>query len=135
MPTQLDVDLGTIGALLGSAAYFTHLLVNGLTLAWPSRPRWFGWLAAMLGGMLLTGMLAVASLPADTEWTRQIVARIMLVGLAAGGAAAGASVTQTSAEASRKQVLAAGDPQPEPLTAQPGSIQGENTPVPLSRRA
>ncbi|HSH78459.1 MAG TPA: hypothetical protein VLA19_08005 [Herpetosiphonaceae bacterium] len=121
MADGLDVNLGSIGALLGSAAYFSHLLVNGMTLGWPTRPHWVAWLMAMVTGTVLTFLLAIATMPSDAIWTLQTYARIVLVGLGAGGAAAGASVTQTSAEATRKRAMDGTEPEPDPLTPQPRS--------------
>ncbi len=117
-PDSFNLNLGTIGALLGSASYFTHLIVNGLTLGWPKRPSWLAWLAALLLGVLMTCLLSLATLPADTPWTRQTMAQIVLVGLAAGGGAAGASVTQASATAKRKVALGGQQPEPDPETQQ-----------------
>lgn len=116
METGSNVDLGTIGALLGSAAYFTHLTINGLTLAVPRRSSGVAWLLAITLGICLTFVLALATLPPDMIWTRQTYAQIVLVGLAAGAGAAGASVTQASAEAKRKQAMSNTQPEPDPTT-------------------
>src|SRR6266545_3452141 len=115
-------NLGEIGALFGSAAYFTHLSINGITLALPRRPSWTAFAGAMGFGVLFTILLAIASGVVVTDHvTGQVVAQIVLVGISAGGAAAGTSVTQASAEARRRRENkpAAAEPDPTTPTAQP----------------
>ena len=148
------MDLGTIGALLGSAAYFTHLAVNGLTLVHPGRKSWSAWLAGIVVGILMTLLLSLATMGSKIEWTPQTYAQIVLVGLAAGGGAAGAALTQTSAEALRKDAkaksahragTAAGQPRvadstqsepdamtPLPQEPAPGSLNGQGAAPPAT---
>jgi len=124
-------NLGEIGALFGSAAYFTHLTINGITLAFPKRQSWAAFAGSLIFGVFFTILLAVASGVAATDRiTMQVVAQVVLVGISAGGAAAGTSVTQASAEAKRKRENkpAASEPDPvtpaaqpnQPTSAQPG---------------
>jgi hypothetical protein len=124
-------NLGEIGALLSSAAYFTHLSISGITLAFPKRPSWIAFGGALGLGVLFTALLAVASgAILSHPFTSQIVAQIILVGVAAGGGAAGTAVTQSSAEAKRQHAIGPEPkPEPDPLTpkAQPaGAIAIEH---------
>ncbi len=124
MNSTAITNLGEIGALLGSAAYFTHLTINGITLAFPKRPSWAAFAGAIGFGVLFTILLAIASGVAATDQvTSQVVAQIILVGISAGGAAAGTSVTQASAEARRKRANKPAATEPDPTTpaAQPES--------------
>jgi len=112
------VNLGDIGALFGSAAYFTHLAINGLTLAFPKRPSWVAFVGAIECGVLFTALLAIARGPAPEQASiAQLVAQVILVGIAAGGAAAGTSVTQASAEAKRQRATRqTPKTEPDPMT-------------------
>ncbi len=115
-------NLGEIGALFGSSAYFTHLTINGITLAFPKRQSWAAFAGSLVFGVFFTILLAVASGVAATDQiTTQVVAQIVLVGISAGGAAAGTSVTQASAEARRirENRPAAAEPDPTAPAAQP----------------
>lgn len=51
---------GQISTLFGSAAYCSHLAMNGLTLAFPKRPSWVAFVGAIEFGVLFTALLAIA---------------------------------------------------------------------------
>src|SRR4051794_9550743 len=92
-------NLGEIGALFSSAAYFTHLSISGITLAFSKRSSWIAFGGALGFGVLFTALLAVASgTVLNHPFTAQVAAQVILVGVAAGGGAAGTAVTQSSAE-------------------------------------
>jgi hypothetical protein len=94
-------NLPIMGPLLGSAAFLAHNATNGLTIAWPKRPVWAGYVASVVFGLLFTILLALALLPLDEPWTRQTYAQIILVGLMAGASAAGANGVQRKADQER----------------------------------
>lgn len=99
-------SLGVVGALLGSAAYFTNLTVSGITLAFPKRPSWLAFVSALLLGMFYAALLSVANgMLLSGPISGQAIAQVLLVGIAAGGGAAGATVTQTSANSRRQDAL------------------------------
>lgn len=105
------MNLGAVGALLGGAAYFTNLTVSGITLAFPKRPSWVAFVSALLLGVCYAALLAIANGALLSEpITGQAVAQVLLVGIAAGGGAAGATVTQTSANNRRQDALDHVDP-------------------------
>lgn len=100
---EAAMNLGTIGALLGSAAYFTNLTVSGITMAFPKRPSWLAFVSALLLGIFYAALLSMANgMLLNGPLTGQAIAQVLLVGMAAGGGAAGATVTQTSANARRQ---------------------------------
>ncbi len=124
MDTTL-ANLGEIGALLGSAAYFAHLSVNGVTLAFPKRPPWIALAGALAFGILFTTLLAISNGVVFHNGSMvQTIAQITLVGIAAGAGAAGTSVTQASAEAKRQESKQP-TTQPDPLTpeSQPATLR------------
>lgn len=101
----LITGINTIGPLFGAAAYLTNLIVNGITLAYPSRPTWAAWLMAMSVALLATMILAGATLPLATVWDRQVWSQIVLVGLLAGAGASGANSVQRKADETRVQAV------------------------------
>lgn len=98
-----------------SAAFLSHWFVAGLTLASPSRPSWLAFGANAIASVLFTALLTLANAPVALVWTPQVWAQVVLAGLLAAAGAAGASVTQTSAETKRSQAAAA-TAEPDPVT-------------------
>ena len=82
-------------------------LVDVLTMAWPNRPTWAAPLAAMVFGIGLVFLTAVAY---AITITGQTAAVCVLGGIAAGLASAGITSTGNSAEA--KRLEAQGPPPP-----------------------
>lgn len=118
------VNLGTIGALLGSAAYFTNLTVSGITLAFPKRPSWLAFVSALLLGIFYAALLSIANgMLLNGPVTGQAIAQVLLVGIAAGGGAAGATVTQTSANTRRQDAMSQ---EPTAAPANVGSVATAN---------
>lgn len=112
-------ELGGMIVSATSAAYVTNLLVNGFTLVSPGRRSWVAFAVALVIGIVATGVLALATLPADAVLTRQDYAQMVIVGIFAAGGAAGSSVTQASATAKREQATAATvTTEPDPMNPQ-----------------
>jgi hypothetical protein len=80
------LSFGAIGALFASAAFFTGILVSGITFAWPLRPSWLPWLASMLVGPLITLGLAKAN---GIAFAEQVYYQCFFVGVMAGASAGG----------------------------------------------
>jgi small-conductance mechanosensitive channel len=103
-------------ALIGAAAAgLSNGIVSGITMAWPARPKWIAFVAALLIGILISAVAAFAYLPADLAFNRQVWAQVVIVGIGAGLGAAGLSISQASAEARRTEVQAGGK-EPDPMT-------------------
>lgn len=114
-------ELGGMIVSATSAAYITGLLVNGFTLLSPGRKSWVAFALALGIGIIATGLLAFATLPADLTLNRKDFAQIILVGIFAAGGAAGQSVTQASAESKRERSKAVtGEPDPMTPQSRPG---------------
>lgn len=105
-------DLATYAT---SAAFLAHWATSGLTLANPSRPSWVAFSANALASVLFTVLFAVGNAPPTVVWGPQLYAQIVTAGLLAAAGAAGASVTQASAETKRTQAAAANS-EPDPIT-------------------
>ena len=113
-------ELGSMIVNATSAAYVTGLLTNGFTLFSPERPSWMAFALALMIGILATGVLAMATLPASEPFTRQSWAQIVIVGIFAAGGAAGGAVTQASATSKREQATAGKVvADPDPVTPEP----------------
>lgn len=113
---------GDVLALIGVAASgITNGLVNGLTLAWPSRPKYVAFLAALLVGIVAAILGAFAYFPPFEPFTRQTWAQVIIVGIGAGLAAAGLGVTQASAQSRRQEATG---PQGEPDPVNPQAMVG-----------
>lgn len=102
-----------LSLITAAAAGITNGVVSAFTLAFPSRPRWMAFLAALLSGIVLAFLAAAAYLPANAPLDRQIIAQVIITGLGAGLAAAGLSITQSSATAAREQAQPR-VPEPDP---------------------
>lgn len=107
-----------LSLIAAASAGLTNGLVSGLTLAFPSRPRYVAFLAALGTGVLLSFLAAAAYLPASITFDRQTIAQVIVTGLGAGLAAAGLSVTQSSATAAREQAQPQ-ERQPDPTHPTP----------------
>lgn len=116
---EAAMNFGTIGALLGSAAYFTNLTVSGITLAFPKRPAWLTFLCALLLGIFYAALLSIANgMPLNGTNMGKAIAQVLLV-----GGAAGALVAHTSANA-RRQDAANQDHPPAPANV--GGVAAAN---------
>ena len=98
---EAAMNFGTLGALLGSAAYFTNLTVSGITLAFPKRPSWLAFASALLLGILYVALLSIANgMSLNGTNMGKAIAQVLLV-----GGAAGALVAHTSANARRQDAI------------------------------
>jgi hypothetical protein len=108
------VDITTFGA---GAAFLSHWIVNGLTLAQPERPSWLAFVASAVLSILFTFLLTLANVPATFAFDRNVIAQVVLVGLLGAAGAGGASVTQAAAEAKRQRAMSPHTPpEPDPVT-------------------
>jgi predicted RND superfamily exporter protein len=115
---------GDVLALITAASGgITNAVINGITLYFPSRPKWAAFLAALVVGIIVAFIGALSFLPATATLDRQVVSQIVMVGLGAGLAAAGLGVTQASAEAHRAASTVIKS-EPDPMTPQ-ARIGGE----------
>lgn len=108
-------DLATYAT---SAAFLAHWFTSGMTLASPSRPSWVAFSANAVASVVFTCIMALGNAPVGMVWTPQMYAQVVMAGLLAAAGAAGASVTQTSAE-SKRQAVAADTNEPDAITPTP----------------
>ncbi|HEU5015718.1 MAG TPA: hypothetical protein VFT66_24555 [Roseiflexaceae bacterium] len=102
---EAAMNLGTIGAVLGSAACFTNLTVSGITMAFPKWSSWLAFSSALLLGIFYAALLSIANgMLLNGVPTGQAIAQVLLVGSVAGGAA-GATITHASAMARRQDAI------------------------------
>jgi hypothetical protein len=95
-------------ALIGVAASgITNGIINGITMGFPSRPKWVAFVAALIIGIIAAAVGAFAYLPPDLTFNRQVWAQVVIVGIGAGLAAAGLGVSQASAQSKREEAQAA----------------------------
>jgi signal transduction histidine kinase len=106
------MDASIVGLITAAASGITNALVSGVTMFWPTRPKYAAFVLALVLGVLVTLLAAIAYLPATATLDRQAFAQIVLAGLGSGLAAAGIGVSQASAEAKRKEVGATTEPDP-----------------------
>lgn len=104
------MDASVLALIAGAAAGLTNAIVNGVTLAWPTRPSWFALSCALVFGIIVTFIAAFAYLPATVVFDRQAYAQIVLAGLGSGLAAAGIGASAQSA--SEKRDVATNAPEP-----------------------
>lgn len=90
------IDLGATG--IGTVA--TKVLVDLVTLGWPTRPTWVAPVASVLSGISCVGLQLIATQPALTT---QLGAMAILNGIVAGGLAMGITALGNSAQAKREQ--------------------------------
>lgn len=102
-------NLGVVSGLVAGGAAIAQGLVALLTLVLPLRPSWAAIVVALLGGLLGVVLLAMAqglfhqvSIPTD-----QLVAQLILGGLAAGFAAVGLNGMNATGDTKRYAAQAA----------------------------
>lgn len=91
-----SIDLGATG--IGTTA--SKVLVDCLTLAWPTRPTWVAPVGSILSGVLCVGLQQLA---AGDVLDMQHTASIVLNGIVAGGLAMGITALGNSAQAKRQE--------------------------------
>lgn len=109
-----------IGGLSTSIAFLVQLLVNFFTAAWPTRPSWAGYLAAIVAGIGGSFLVAMAN---RVVVDQAIAAQLVIIGLGAAGMAAGVSYQTVRVEARRE--AATGESASEPPMNEPVERSGE----------
>lgn len=89
-----------VAFLLTGLTSFIQLLLNFLTAAWPDRPAWIGYLAAL--GFGIGGALLFATANKIAWQTPDLTAQLVIVGVFAAAAAAGLSYQTQKAQDQRR---------------------------------
>jgi hypothetical protein len=129
--TELD-GLGEAAKLFAGASALALLLANVYTMARPARSSAAAAVAAMAGGVFSALLYGFASglflTVAAVGIVAQTVAQLLIVGLLAGGGAAGLNASTRTAEAKRLEV------QGPPAEEQPALIQNASFATPRPSR-
>lgn len=95
-----STDISMAAATTGAAAFATKILVDVITMGWPSRPTYVGPVAAILIGIACTFLQFLTT---ATTITAQLCANAVLLGIVVGGLAMGITASSNSAEAKRSE--------------------------------
>jgi len=114
MDSSLIQTAGEIGLFASSIAAVIFATINGLTMYWPERPGWVAFFGGLGLSILLTIILAAATLPVDDPWTRQTWAQIGITSISAWLTATG--LNSTSQAAAGRQNRRRRRPAPESTT-------------------
>lgn len=106
-----STDISMAAATTGAAAFATKILVDVITMGWPTRPTWVGPVAAILIGI---GCTFLQFLTTATTVTAQLAANAVLLGIVVGGLAMGITASSNSAEAKRVEASRAIALEPRP---------------------
>lgn len=96
----------TLLAQTGLGAFATKIIVDTITIGWPTRPVYVGPVAGVCFGI---GLMAVQYVAAGTDMTSAAWANAVLNGIIVGGAASGGSAIGNSAKDKREAAKTSGD--------------------------
>lgn len=99
------MNLDSIFILAAAGSTFVKYIVDGISIAWPTRPSWVPIPTAFVLGVAVIALLQVAT---NVQLTPSAWAQTVLAGIASGAGAAGLTATSNTAQSKRSDAKDAG---------------------------